>query len=227
LGLTHLGLLALKQYWAKGIKMNSALRMVGLIALIVVAASATEARSAPPVGPSDLGTLTVPFTTAFGNGFGDPSGFPVVQPPSGPWAGLHFNFTDAYTFNYAPTSTFNSFVATIDLGSVLGITNFQAAVFPGTPLLAGTYVGSSGTTSGAVIGLGWTGTGPTITLADPALPGGQYTLEVRGLITGAAGGSYAGVMNITPVPEASSFTMMLVGLGIAGVVVVRRRRRRS
>jgi len=202
--------------------MNSALRTAGLFALIVATLWATNVRSAPPVGPSDLGTLTVPFTTAFGNSFGDPTGFPVVQPPNGPWAGLNFNFADAYTFSYEPTSSFNSFVATIDLGAVLGIANFQAAVFPGTALAAGTHIGSSGTTSGALVGLGWTGTGPTITLSDPALPGGQYTLEVRGLVTGGSGGSYAGVINISPVPEASTYSMMLVGLAIVGIAMRRR-----
>jgi len=208
--------------------MNSTLRMAGLAATMVAAALVHEAQATPPVGPSDLGTLTLPFTTAFGDSFENLSGTTPVTPPSGPWMGTFFNFTDAYTFNYAPTSSFSSFVATIDLGAVLNITNFQAALFAGTPLGgAGTFLGSSGTTSGAIAGLGWTGTGPVITLSDAALPGGQYTLEVRGLVGGTAGGSYAGVMNVSPVPEASSFTMMLAALGIGGIVAMWRRHGRG
>src|SRR5215470_2551722 len=111
--------------------MNAGLRVVGLAAALVSATWAGAALAAPPVGPSDLGTLTLPFTTAFGDSFGDPSSFPVVTPPSGPWAGTNFNFADSYTFNYSPTSSVSSFVATIDLGAVLNIGNFQAALFPG------------------------------------------------------------------------------------------------
>jgi hypothetical protein len=205
---------------------HSTSRIVAVIATAFCAMWAARAQSAPPVGPSDLGTLTLPFTTAFGHSFGDLSGVTPVTPPSGPWAGTQFNFTDAYVFSYAPASSFSSFIATIDLGGVLAIGNFQAALFPGTPLSgAGTFIGSSGTTSGAIAGLGWTASGPIITLSDPSLPGGQYTLEVRGLVTGSAGGSYAGVLNITPVPEASTAAMMLAGLGIAGAAAIWRRRR--
>ena len=52
---------------------------------------------------------------------------------------------------------------------------------------------------------------------------GSYTLEVRGKVTGTNGGSYAGVMNLAPVPEASNVALMLAGFGVFGIVAARRR----
>ena len=55
------------------------------------------------------------------------------------------------------------------------------------------------------------------------LSAGDYVLEVRGDVVGSAGGSYAGVLNISPVPEIAEWAMMIFGLGLVGFVAVRRR----
>jgi len=201
-----------------------ALHRLSIAVALVSAVWSGSGDAAPPVGPSDLGPLTLPYTTAFGNTFGDPSGFPVALPPTGPWSSTPFNFADSYTFSFGPPSSVSAFVATINLGDVLGIANFQAAVFPGIPLAAGSHIGSSGTTSGAVGGMGWTTSGSVITLTDPSLAGGQYTLEIRGLVTGTAGGSYSGVLNVSAVPEVSPLVMMIAGLAMVAAVVTGRQR---
>jgi PEP-CTERM motif len=191
-------------------------------ATALLAAGLASAQTAP-VGPSDLGTLTTAFTVAYGDTFTSP------QPLAA--GSTLYSFTDAYTFTI-PDAAFDSFTATINLGNVLNIKNFQAALFNGTPLAAmfggtgaGSHVGFAGSTSGAVSGLGWnSGSGGFITLSSPQLAAGSYTLQVRGHVTGTNGGSYAGVMNVAPVPEASSVILMLAGFGVMGAFVARRRR---
>ena len=55
------------------------------------------------------------------------------------------------------------------------------------------------------------------------LSAGNYVLEVRGDVVGTAGGSYAGVLNISPIPEPGEWVLMLIGLGMIGFVAVRRK----
>ena len=196
----------------------SALALAGMLSPF-----AALAQSAP-VGPSDLGTIgATGYTVAYGDTYTAPQ--TAVAP-----ANL-YSFTDAFTFTVPTSAAFSAFSATINLGNVLSIANFQAALFTGTPLAAifggtgaGSHVGFAGSTSGAVSGLAWnSGSGGIITLSTPSLAAGSYTLQIRGLVNGTNGGSYAGVMNVAPVPEASTMALMLAGLGIVGAIVVRRR----
>ena len=49
------------------------------------------------------------------------------------------------------------------------------------------------------------------------------TASVRvGHVNGTNGGSYSGVMNLAPVPEASTMALMLAGLAGIGLVLRRR-----
>lgn len=56
-----------------------------------------------------------------------------------------------------------------------------------------------------------------------SLVAGNYYLNVSGVATGYFGGLYAGGINVTPVPEAKTYTMMLLGLGLIGFIARRRR----
>lgn len=56
-----------------------------------------------------------------------------------------------------------------------------------------------------------------------ALTAGSYHLDVSGTVTGLVGGMYGGAINVTPVPEAKTYSMMLVGLGLMGFIARRRR----
>lgn len=53
-------------------------------------------------------------------------------------------------------------------------------------------------------------------------PGGYY-LTVSGIANGINGGKYGGSINVSPVPEAETYSMMLVGLGLIGFIAMRRR----
>jgi len=59
------------------------------------------------------------------------------------------------------------------------------------------------------------------TLFDGALSAGTYSFTVSGL---SKGGAYTGRIDVSPVPEAGSFALVLAGLGVAGVLSVRRRK---
>ena len=189
-----------------------------MIALVSTWAGAAFAQSSPvPPGLLNGGaTITSPFTASYGDSFTS------AQPQVGTTG---YSFTDAYVFTTGVPGSFDSLSVTINLGSVLNIINFQAGVFNGTPLGAsgGSFIGNSGSTSGAVSGLAWnSGSNGMVQLSDTSLPSGTYTLEIRGWVTGTNGGSYAGVLNIAPVPEPGTVAMMLAGLALAGLTVARR-----
>jgi hypothetical protein len=202
---------------------NPSLRLLSCALAVAASLSSWSANAqTAPVGPSDLGLLNVPFTISYGDTFTSPQPAVGTSP---------YTFTDAYTFTIGGAAAYDSFTATINLGNVLNIANFQAALFNGTPLAslfggtgAGSHTGYTGSTSGVVAGLAWnSGSGGFITLSAPSLAAGSYTLEVRGKVAGTSGGSYAGVMNLAPVPEASNVALMLAGFGVFGVVAARRR----
>ncbi len=199
---------------------NPRFRLLGYaVALAASLAAGLASAQTAPVGPSDLGLLNIPFTISYGDTFTAP------QTPVAP--GL-YSFYDAYTFTIGGTAAYDSFTATINLGNVLNIANLQAALFNGQALQGpGSHVGYTGGSAGGVVGgMAWnSGSGGFITLSSPNLAAGTYTLEVRGKVNGTNGGSYAGVMNLAPVPEASNVAMMLAGFGVFGTIAVRRRGR--
>ena len=51
------------------------------------------------------------------------------------------------------------------------------------------------------------------------LNAGSYVLEVRGNVTGSAGGSYSGSLNLVPTPVPAALPLLLSGLGIFGGAV--------
>lgn len=54
------------------------------------------------------------------------------------------------------------------------------------------------------------------------LPVGSYAVRVDGQVVGAGGGSFGGDLTVSPVPEASSYAMLLAGLA-GGALAWRRR----
>ncbi len=65
-----------------------------------------------------------------------------------------------------------------------------------------------------MISLGGSG---TVAVINPfTLGAGDYILEISGDVVGLAGGNYVGVMNISPVPEAGEWVMLVFGLGLVG-----------
>ncbi|ACT48685.1 FxDxF family PEP-CTERM protein [Methylotenera mobilis] len=115
------------------------------------------------------------------------------------------SFSDTINFSLAGTSDTDFGVGSIfvKVGKItrLDITGLTLSLFKGT-----TDLGLSGTDFSAT-----------------ALGAGDYHLLVTGNATGTLGGSYAGGINVSPVPEADTYAMMLAGLGLMGFVARRRR----
>ena len=109
---------------------------------------------------------------------------------------------------------------------MLGITN----------LLARRYGGALQTTTTGPVGpallAGWSaldliatsgGSGTAQLIAPINLAPGNYVFEVRGNITGTAGGAYVGLINVAaPIPEPGGLSMMFAGLGALGFAARRR-----
>ena len=151
------------------------------------------------------------------------------------------NFGQTYIFPNAPTpgdrfvddygfiiggSSFSSISATFDLGTTLAIGSLSMRLLAGDPfvgVLPHTLTAAETTTRDGQTIVVSTGTAQVQWIAPYALAPGHYTLEVSGLVTGSFGGSYAGVINVAPVPDAAGSTMALAGLALLGLVAVRRR----
>lgn len=162
--------------------------------------------------PGTTNTPTVPSSLHYGNSFSSPT----IAIPSSP----SYGFYDDYVFTIGG-STANSITTTIDLGSLLKITNLQERLYNAS----GNTVPTFGLPVGGVINA-WTnaiGTVGSVTvLPATVLNPGTYVLEIRGNVTGDFGGSYAGTLNLTTVPVPAA--AWLFGSGILGIVGVARRR---
>ncbi len=136
-------------------------------------------------------------------------------------------FWDNYIFTINGADA-NSLTASISSANFVGLGNLRARLLVGDNR---TTAASNTLTVGSVLAENW---GTTLTLAPnltqttvllekPALAAGTYTLQIRGIVTGAFGGSYAGVLNFTtPVPEADTYAMLIAGLGVMGFVARRK-----
>jgi hypothetical protein len=125
------------------------------------------------------------------------------------------NFTDDWSFtlpvgpagqavgtaiaNFNPNGALSSFISA---GSIWDLTT-------GTQLVAG-----FGSFSGGIHNV-------QFTLPGALVPNHTYALRLTGM-TLASGGSYAGSINVTPVPEPESYALFLAGLGLMGFIARRR-----
>lgn len=116
-------------------------------------------------------------------------------------------FTDY--FNFSTSGSGGSSVATtLTLGDFLDIDNLTVTLYDGT--------GSS--MLGSIVA------GPVasgITLNAVLTPNQPYALVVSGTTSGSFGGSYSAA--ISAVPEASTYAMLLAGLGLVGFSAGRRK----
>ena len=180
--------------------------------LAALSVPAISAFALAPVGPGNLGSISAPFSVSYGNSFQAPQN----------------QFYDDYQFSLSPAGSLNTFAATIDLGNFLSIDNLQARLYSG----AGPFVSTTQTpliqawSTAITVAPGITG--ESVVISPVVLDAGTYTLELRGNVNGSNGGSYAGVLNlspdVSPVPEPATLAMMLVGFGIVGSAGIARRR---
>jgi len=155
----------------------------------------------------DLGVLSLPRSLTFSNTF---------TPES--MAALGLTPADTFYDNYAftiPDASFSSITATFNLADVLQVTDLQARLYSGT---LSTAVSTLVTWSAPIT----TGVGFQNAISPITLGSGSYVLQVRGQVTGTAGGSYVGLLNVSSVPEPQSAALLGAGL-LAGVLGLRRR----
>lgn len=137
-------------------------------------------------------------------------------------------FHDRYTFDVTGglfSAAAGTFELTIGTTAVFQLQDLQLRLFQlDNPALPVGDV-SAGTPANTTLLYASAETTGQDTIPTMSLSAGRYLLEVNGLVTGTAGGSYAGVINlasVAAVPEAPGLLMATVG----GVALMLRRRGR-
>lgn len=130
-------------------------------------------------------------------------------------------FFDDFIFTI-PNGSANSVTSSINLSSILGLTDLRARLYTGSTHQTGAVVpGTLMEAWGTTVNYSPTVSATTVVLNPLTLDAGTYTLQVKGTVAGSAGGSYAGVLNISPVPEPETYAMLLAGLGLMGFMARR------
>jgi hypothetical protein len=163
-------------------------------------------------GPGTVSMLTTPGSYTFVDTFTTGLTEPIYNgPSSNPANSTGMVFIDDFSFTVG-SSTADSVTTTVNLGQVLGISGLYTRLYSAagngpSPVLGtpnGTVFDSSTTT--IVVG----GATETIdTISTGALAAGTYVLQVEGTGTGTSGGSYSGVLNLTPVPLPAGWLLLL------------------
>ena len=184
------------------------LSAAAVCAVLVAAGGAAQAANIVTKSV-DFGSVALPFSQTYG------TTFTAAQAPTD-------TFYEDYGFTI-PAGSFNSITANFDLGTFLTIAGVQARLYQGA---LGT-VGSA-PVSGVTVLQAWSssvggGSGTLNVINQTSLPAGSYVLEIRGQVTGTSGGSYSGLLNVSPVPEADGLVMAFAGLGFLGVAGLRRK----
>jgi len=176
--------------------------------------------------------LPTPGTFHYGQSFSGSSGSGSIGATAAD-PGYGFGFYDTFVFTVS-SSTASSITSTIDLGNFLKISGLQERLYAAsptdpTPILGVPAAASNGSglyfeawSQPVIVGGSSLGTIAVLSQTN-ALPTGTYVLEVRGTVTGGAGGSYAGTLNVNPVPLPAALPLLFSGLGLIGFAGRRRR----
>jgi hypothetical protein len=161
-----------------------------------------------------LGTVSVPSSLNYGASFNSLES--------------QTTFWDNYIFSMNGADA-NSVTVSINTANFLGLGDLSARLLVGDNR---TTAASSTLALGSVLAENWGSSiilapslsQSTVLLNTTTLSSGTYTLQIRGTVTGAFGGSYAGVLNLSSpvtasnVPETDTYAMLIAGLGVMGLV---------
>lgn len=178
------------------------------VALVLLAFASLNARADLL---TNLGNVAVPSSINYGQSYSPAS--------SGT------TFWDDYTFTLTDASA-NSVTSSISLTNLLGISDMQARLYTGSNHYTGPVPSPDYALLeawGAVADLGSGVSLTTVVLNPLVLAAGTYTLQLRGKVTGLAGGSYAGILNVAPVPEPQTSVMLFSGLLLLTLMTIRRK----
>jgi len=184
------------------------------VALLLIAPLAHASNVLTKV--TSYGTVSLPFTTGYSSTL-----TPAQVTPTD-------IFYEDYRFTVAD-GTFSSVSATFDLGQIFSIANLSARLLvdpdpTAMPTTPWTLTAASVLQRWSNVVASGQGTGNVQAINPYNLSGGSYIFEVRGNVTGAAGGSYGGVFNIAAVPEADGMLMAFAGIALVGLFGRRRSR---
>ncbi len=116
-------------------------------------------------------------------------------------------FVDFFNFQISDGGNASSVAVNLNLQPFLNIDNLELSLYAGQNAFGSLLDGPVG--SG-------------VTLTASLLTNTDYSLKVSGLTSGSLGGSYSTAIAV--VPEAESWTMTLIGLGMVGIVLQRKAR---
>lgn len=186
-------------------------------ALAFSTASATAAPAEVITFSTNLGTLALPYTSGFAQ---------TLTPLPGPWSPSDYFLSD-YGFSISSLGDFSSAVVTFNLGTILGLSDLSFNLLSGTAWAGAvpTALSAAQITSrnSSILASSWN-SGSAQVINPMTLGAGDYTVQVRGRVTGQFGGSYGGVLNVAAVPEPSGVVLALAGLGLLGFATLRAKR---
>lgn len=122
------------------------------------------------------------------------------------------SFYDTYSFSLTGLSSAVASSVSIELSSIFDISNGVLSLWSGSV--------SDGVADTLLSSTGFDTTSTSLSVSE--LIAGNYYWSVSGDASGSAGGSYLFASSTAPVPEPSSYAMMLAGLGMLGIAVSRR-----
>jgi hypothetical protein len=194
----------------------TALAIVTGLALIQTpaASAATLSYEETASGITGNGTGTdysqLPVSDRFGNTFNSAATATLGAP-----ADPGFSFYDDYIFTVA-NSTVDAVSFLLNEGTTFAIDDLQMRLYSVVGNSALPVLGDSP----AGLLAGWSNAISTDSaqsnLATTMLSAGTYVLEVRGDVTGSAGGSYGGIIDLQPVPLPAALPLLLSGIGLLG-----------